>query len=133
MKIPPEEFTYDRSILARRKIFWYIHEPVQAMVRIVTDPEACEGPARRCPKCRQFIEKQDDCNYIVCPDCKVHWCWICNCKMSTWHHFNPVNVFGCPGNLTIEPPALMVILYKLFLIFFMIPVMLTFVPLLTIY
>jgi len=53
--------------------------------------------------------------------------------METWHHFNPINVFGCPGNLMFEPQAFFAVLYKILLMFFLIPIILILAPLYTIY
>jgi len=104
-----------------------------AKVKVIREFNGEHGELRSCPKCSSLIEKQDLCNYIVCPNCMVHWCWICGCKMESWHHFNPINVFGCPGNLMYEPSAFFAVLYKILIMILIGPLILEFTPMYTIY
>eukprot|EP00746_Dinoflagellata_sp_MGD_P072517 gnl/MRDRNA2_/MRDRNA2_29427_c0_seq1.p1 gnl/MRDRNA2_/MRDRNA2_29427_c0~~gnl/MRDRNA2_/MRDRNA2_29427_c0_seq1.p1 ORF type:complete len:506 (-),score=84.76 gnl/MRDRNA2_/MRDRNA2_29427_c0_seq1:317-1834(-) len=43
---------------------------------------------KRCPKCKQAIEKVSGCNHMVCTTCGVHFCWKCLDIISGYDHFN---------------------------------------------
>ena len=50
----------------------------------------------KCPKCGFGTEKIDGCNHMTCTKCKHDWCWLCRGNYSS-KHFEPLNIFGCPG------------------------------------
>merc|ERR1712118_469688 len=45
---------------------------------------------KRCPKCKQAIEKVSGCNHMVCATCGVHFCWRCLEQISGYDHFNRI-------------------------------------------
>ena len=51
--------------------------------------------ARRCPKCKILIQKNEGCNHIICFNCKCEFCWLC-LSICNYEHFK----FGrCAGLL----------------------------------
>ena len=55
--------------------------------------------AKRCPRCRFFIEKLDGCNHMTCVRCGHEFCWVCF-KPYTPDHFN--NPLYCSGRRNIN-------------------------------
>mmetsp|Transcript_33406 Transcript_33406/g.51259 ORF Transcript_33406/g.51259 Transcript_33406/m.51259 type:complete len:113 (+) Transcript_33406:835-1173(+) len=112
-----------------------MHQPkIAQQVRVIYDDEANEGIedwlTRKCPKCREWIAKEKyEPNYIVCPNCQLHWCWVCNCALYTKQHFNPINFFGCPSFLNAHHHFLVDFLLRFFLTFLLMPLGIAFVPL----
>jgi len=51
---------------------------------------------KACPRCRVPVEKISGCNHMTCYACNYEWCWMCGGKY-THDHFEPYNLFGCPG------------------------------------
>lgn len=62
-------------------------DPDSALLRwMAADP----GNRKRCPKCRQGIEKNGGCLHMTCTSCQAHICWKCERVFpdsdSTYHH-----------------------------------------------
>ena len=63
---------------------------------------------------------------MTCQRCSYGWCWLCGKKYSSWH-YNPVNVFGCPGQQYFTYNRFWVIILNIGLLFLM-PLVLFFGP-----
>jgi hypothetical protein len=78
----------------------------------------------KCPNCGFGTEKIDGCNHMTCAKCRYDWCWLCRGKYYD-NHFEPWNMFGCPGSQygspnvckNISKKVLMIILMPLVLYF----------------
>jgi hypothetical protein len=51
---------------------------------------------KKCPSCKLPTEKNGGCNHMTCYRCGIDWCWLCGRRMGE-NHFEPWNIFGCPG------------------------------------
>mmetsp|Transcript_6136 Transcript_6136/g.9449 ORF Transcript_6136/g.9449 Transcript_6136/m.9449 type:complete len:353 (+) Transcript_6136:164-1222(+) len=54
-----------------------------------------ESNAKRCKKCKAYIEKNSGCNHMTCR-CGYQFCYLCRRQM-TAYHYRLYNPFGCPG------------------------------------
>lgn len=53
---------------------------------------------KRCPGCKIITEKGPGCNKMICTQCHVAWCWLCETEDITYEHFG--NKTGrCYGKL----------------------------------
>jgi len=55
-----------------------------------------QNNVKLCPSCRVPTERSEGCNHMTCSRCRHEWCWMCRGKYSSIH-YNPFNIFGCPG------------------------------------
>jgi hypothetical protein len=56
--------------------------------------------AKTCPgPCEMTIEKISGCNHITCPQCKIHWCWLCNKIFSNADIYRHINITHGDGAL----------------------------------
>jgi hypothetical protein len=65
-----------------------------------------KGDLKFCPQCRVPTEKVRDtdgkfvaCNKIVCTQCQIKWCWICEAKGIDYCHFNEKSKTRCANKL----------------------------------
>ena len=85
---------------------------------------ANNGNISNCPKCKIRLEKISGCNHMTCRQCGYSWCWLCGKKYNSFH-YNPINVFGCPGQQYFTYHRIWVILLNL-VILIAIPLILIF-------
>ncbi|PAA75038.1 hypothetical protein BOX15_Mlig029351g1 [Macrostomum lignano] len=75
--------------------------------------------ARRCPKCKAMIEKNDGCNHMTCAHCEHEFCYLCSKRWRIpqlkipyfrWSvfgsHSNRLSVFGCREKFLPNRPRL---------------------------
>ena len=55
--------------------------------------------ARRCPKCKILIQKNEGCNHITCFNCKCEFCWLC-LSICDYKHFELGRCAGLLYNRT---------------------------------
>ena len=74
--------------------------------------------AKRCPKCKYFIEKIDGCNHMTCTYCKYEFCWLCMQKYDSNHYKSSFTCYGLQYNKSeCLSNRFCLILYNLLLLF----------------
>jgi len=80
---------------------------------------------QKCPKCKVRIWKNDGCNHMTCKYCNYEFCWLCRGRY-TDNHFEPWNLFGCPGALYFDwlrcPSCCPRFVNRLFIILFLLSI-----------
>jgi len=56
---------------------WRIHRDPEAQERLLEGWAEGNQNVKKCPKCKNFVEKNGGCNHVTCPGCGVHICWRC--------------------------------------------------------
>lgn len=55
--------------------------------------------ARRCPRCKVFIQRLDGCDHMSCPRCRTQFCYLCGERIIysklLGGHWNIYSVLGC--------------------------------------
>jgi len=56
-------------------------------------------PTKQCPDCRALAQKSKGCNHMLCSECCISWCWLCekNIQEDPLKHYQLWNFWGCPG------------------------------------
>ena len=61
---------------------------------------------KNCPSgCGALLQKQDGCNHVVCPICKVHMCWICLATFPRGGVYEHIALVHGEGEMPGEMPA----------------------------
>ena len=63
---------------------------------------------------------------MTCGSCQYGWCWLCG-KKYTYEHYNPINIFGCPGQQYFTYNRFWVILLNLGILL-LVPIILVLAP-----
>jgi len=65
-----------------------------------------KGDIKFCPQCRTPTEKVRNkegkfvaCNKVVCAQCKIKWCWLCQVTGINYGHYNAKNETRCANKL----------------------------------
>ena len=65
-----------------------------------------KGDLKFCPQCRTPTEKVRNingefvgCNKIVCGNCNMRWCWLCQATDVDYSHYDPANPSSCSNRL----------------------------------
>ena len=60
-----------------------------------------ENKLKFCPQCKIPIIKNKGCNKIVCENCNMKWCWLCEKMNIDYSHYNIKNNTKCANKLWI--------------------------------
>jgi hypothetical protein len=84
------------------------HEAIESSTetgKLILDKKR-RGDLKFCPQCRVPTEKVRNskgefvgCNKIVCGNCRVRWCWLCQAVDVDYSHYNPASSSGCVNRL----------------------------------
>ena len=59
------------------------------------------GVLKFCPICKTPTIKSYGCNKMICYECGIKWCWLCETCINGYEHYNSNNNDRCSGKLWI--------------------------------